>query len=174
MDLMTTFGWVAAGTGFTFAMTALGAASVFFFRKKISENIHRMALGLAAGIMIAASVWSLLIPAMEAAEEAGGSGWLPAAGGFILGVAFLLFLDEILPHLHPGSKDPEGPKSELSRASLLFLPLKRGILWRCRRLLPWRLAWVFKTCQKALRFLCLCVRKATALDGLLRVAQCPV
>lgn len=121
MDLLTTFGWVAAGTGFTFAMTALGAASVFFFRKKISENIHRMALGLAAGIMIAASVWSLLIPAMEAAEEAGGSGWLPAAGGFILGVAFLLFLDEILPHLHPGSKDPEGPKSELSRASLLFL-----------------------------------------------------
>ena len=121
MDLMTTFGWVAAGTGFTFLMTALGAASVFFFRKKISENIHRMALGLAAGIMIAASVWSLLIPAMEAAEEAGGSGWLPAAGGFILGVAFLLFLDEILPHLHPGSKDPEGPKSELSRASLLFL-----------------------------------------------------
>ena len=92
MDLMTTFGWVAAGTGFTFAMTALGAASVFFFRKKISENIHRMALGLAAGIMIAASVWSLLIPAMEAAQEAGGSGWLPAAGGFIMGVAFSALL----------------------------------------------------------------------------------
>ena len=79
-----------------------------------------MALGLAAGIMIAASVWSLLIPAMEAAEEAGGAGWLPACGGFILGVAFLLLLDELLPHLHPGSKNPEGPKSHLSRASLLF------------------------------------------------------
>ena len=119
-DLLTMIGWAAGGTGFTFMMTALGAASVFFFRKTISENIHRLALGLAAGIMIAASVWSLLIPAMEAAEEAGGMGWLPAAGGFILGVAFLLCLDELLPHLHPGSKNPEGPKSHLSRASLLF------------------------------------------------------
>ena len=78
-----------------------------------------MALGFAAGIMIAASVWSLLIPAMEAAEEAGGAGWLPACGGFILGVAFLLLLDELLPHLHPGSQNPEGPQSHLSRASLL-------------------------------------------------------
>ena len=119
-NLITMIGWAASGTGFTFMMTALGAASVFFFRKTISENVHRMALGLAAGIMIAASVWSLLIPAMEAAEEAGGAGWLPACGGFILGVAFLLLLDELLPHLHPGSKNPEGPKSHLSRASLLF------------------------------------------------------
>lgn len=119
-DLITMTGWVAAGTGFTFAMTTVGAASVFFFRKTISEKVHRLALGLAAGIMIAASVWSLLIPAMEAAEEAGGMGWLPAAGGFLLGVGFLLLLDELLPHLHPGSNDPEGPKSHLSRASLLF------------------------------------------------------
>ena len=108
-NLITMIGWAASGTGFTFMMTALGAASVFFFRKTISENVHRMALGLAAGIMIAASVWSLLIPAMEAAEEAGGAGWLPACGGFILGVAFLLLLDELLPHLHPGSKNPEVP-----------------------------------------------------------------
>lgn len=119
-NLMTMIWWAASGTGFTFMMTALGAASVFFFRKTISENVHRMALGLAAGIMIAASVWSLLIPAMEAAEEAGGAGWLPACGGFILGVAFLLLLDELLPHLHPGSQNPEGPQSHLSRASLLF------------------------------------------------------
>ena len=119
-NLITMIGWAASGTGFTFMMTALGAASVFFFRKKISENVHRMALGLAAGIMIAASVWSLLIPAMEAAEEAGGAGWLPACGGFVLGVAFLLLLDELLPHLHPGSQNPEGPQSHLSRASLLF------------------------------------------------------
>ena len=110
-NLITMIGWAASGTGFTFMMTSLGAASVFFFRKKISENVHRMALGLAAGIMIAASVWSLLIPAMEAAEEAGGAGWLPACGGFILGVAFLLLLDELLPHLHPGSQNPEGPQS---------------------------------------------------------------
>lgn len=119
-DLITMMGWAAGGTGFTFMMTALGSASVFLFRKTISENIHRMALGLAAGIMIAASVWSLLIPAMEAAEAVGTHGWFPAAGGFILGVGFLLLLDELLPHLHPGSQDPEGPKSHLSRASLLF------------------------------------------------------
>ena len=68
-DLITMTGWVAAGTGFTFAMTTVGAASVFFFRKTISEKVHRLALGLAAGIMIAASVWSLLIPAMEAARR---------------------------------------------------------------------------------------------------------
>ena len=119
-DILTMIGWAAGGTGFTFMMTAVGAASVFFFRKTVSENVHRMALGLAAGIMIAASVWSLLIPAMEAAHEAGGAEWLPAAGGFILGVAFLLLLDELMPHLHPGSDHPEGPKSGLSRASLLF------------------------------------------------------
>ena len=64
-DLLTMIGWAAGGTGFTFMMTTLGAASVFFFRKTISDNIHRLALGLAAGIMIAASVWSLLIPAMN-------------------------------------------------------------------------------------------------------------
>ena len=110
-DILTMMGWAAGGTGFTFMMTAVGAASVFFFRKTVSENVHRMALGLAAGIMIAASVWSLLIPAMEAAHEAGGTEWLPAAGGFILGVAFLLLLDELMPHLHPGSDHPEGPKS---------------------------------------------------------------
>ena len=121
MELFQMMGWAAMGTGFTFLMTALGAASVFIFRKQVSELAHRLSLGLAAGIMIAASVWSLLIPAMEAAEAAGTASWLPAAGGFLLGVLFLLLLDELLPHLHPGSKDPEGPKSGLSRASLLFL-----------------------------------------------------
>lgn len=120
MDLVQTFGWVATGTGFTAAMTAMGAASVFLIGKRMNPNYHRMALGLAAGIMIAASVWSLLIPAMEAAEAAGDIAWIPAAGGFLLGVLFLLGLDELLPHLHPSSKEPEGPKSKLSRSSLLF------------------------------------------------------
>lgn len=120
MDFATTLGWVATGTGFTSAMTALGAASVFLIGKRMNPNYHRMALGLAAGIMIAASVWSLLIPAMDAAEEAGNIAWIPAAGGFLLGVLFLLGLDELLPHLHPGSKQPEGPKSKMSRSTLLF------------------------------------------------------
>lgn len=71
----------AAGTGFTFLMTALGASLVFFFKKKIHPNMQRVFLGFAAGVMIAASIWSLLIPAIQTAEEAGQIGWLPAAGG---------------------------------------------------------------------------------------------
>ena len=94
--------WAAGGTGFTFLMTTLGAAMVFFFRKAVSANIQRIFLGFAAGVMIAASVWSLLIPAMEEAQAAGVAGWLPAGGGFVLGVAFLMLLDSLLPHLHPG------------------------------------------------------------------------
>ncbi len=123
MDLLTMLGYVATGTGFTALMTILGASSVFLFRNRISPNVHRMALGFAAGIMIAASVWSLLIPAMEAAEDAGVASWLPAAGGFALGVLFLWALDEWLPHMHPGSKEAEGPKSQMSRSSLLFFAI---------------------------------------------------
>lgn len=123
MDYLEMLGWVATGTGFTAMMTMIGAASVFLFRHKVSPNVHRMALGFAAGIMIAASVWSLLIPAMDAAEAAGTPSWLPAAGGFALGGLFLWALDELLPHMHPGSKDPEGPKSQLSRSSLLFFAI---------------------------------------------------
>ena len=100
--------WAAGGTGFTFFMTTLGAAVVFFFRKKVNIGIQRIFLGFAAGVMIAASIWSLLIPAIDQAEKAGGIGWIPAAGGFVLGILFLVGLDSLLPHLHPGAKDPEG------------------------------------------------------------------
>lgn len=78
--------WAAGGTGFTFLMTTLGAAMVFFFRRKIEAKVQKIFLGFAAGVMIAASVWSLLIPAIEEAEAAGGIGWIPAVGGFALGV----------------------------------------------------------------------------------------
>ena len=81
--------WAAGGTGFTFLMTALGAATVFFLKKDVQENMQRVFLGFAAGVMIAASVWSLLIPAIEEAEANGQIGWIPAAGGFILGGVFL-------------------------------------------------------------------------------------
>ena len=111
--------WAAVGTGFTFFMTSLGAAMVFFFRKSVSPGIQRIFLGFAAGVMIAASVWSLLIPAMEEAEAAGQSGLLPAVGGFLLGVAFLILLDSLLPHLHAGSSQPEGLKSSWKRTTLL-------------------------------------------------------
>lgn len=113
--------WAAGGTGFTFLMTTLGAAVVFFFRKKTNNNIQRVFLGFAAGVMIAASIWSLLIPAIEEAEASGGIGWIPAAGGFVLGVAFLMLMDSLLPHLHLGSKEPEGVNSTWKRTTLLVL-----------------------------------------------------
>lgn len=109
----------ALGTGFTFLMTVLGAATVFCFRKEVKAGLQSIFLGFAAGIMIAASVWSLLIPAMEQAEELHMIPWVPAAGGFILGGLFLFALDHALPHLHPGSEESEGPKSRLKRTTLL-------------------------------------------------------
>lgn len=113
--------WAAAGTGFTFFMTAMGAATVFFFRKSVSTTIQRIFLGFAAGVMIAASVWSLLIPAMDAAAEAGDIAWIPAAGGFLMGVLFLMLMDRLLPHLHPGSSQTEGVSSPWKRTTLLVL-----------------------------------------------------
>lgn len=111
--------WAAYGTGFTFLMTTLGAGMVFFFRKDMKDGIQRVFLGFAAGVMIAAAVWSLLIPAIEEVTAKGGIGWIPASGGFILGGAFMLGLDSLLPHLHPGTKDPEGVSSSLKRTTLL-------------------------------------------------------
>ena len=94
--------WAAGGTGFTALMTAAGAAVVFLFRKE-NTNLHRVMLGFAAGVMIAASMWSLLIPAIEKAEELGQAPWLPAAGGSVLGIGFLLLMDHLLPHFGPES-----------------------------------------------------------------------
>lgn len=85
---MNTILWALGGTGFTFLMTVLGSAVVLFFKKEASATIQRIFLGFAAGIMIAASVWSLLIPAIEEANSQGYPGWIPAAGGFLLGVGF--------------------------------------------------------------------------------------
>ena len=113
--------WAAGGTGFTFFMTMCGAAMVFFFKKSPKQSIQRIFLGFAAGVMIAASVWSLLIPAIERAQEAGQIGWIPAAGGFVLGIAFLMLMDALLPHLHPGADSPEGLSSSLKRTTLLVL-----------------------------------------------------
>ena len=93
--------WAGSGTGFTFCMTALGAAMVFLFRNQVSPNLHRIMLGFAAGVMIAASMWSLLIPAIEEAQALGLPGWLPAAGGSALGILFLVAMDGLLPHLSP-------------------------------------------------------------------------
>lgn len=113
--------WAAVGTGVTFGMTSLGSAMVFLLRKKASEGMQRIFLGFAAGVMIAASVWSLLIPAIEQAEAAGQIGWIPAAGGFVLGAAFLMLMDGLLPHLHAGSDQPEGLHANWRRTTLLVL-----------------------------------------------------
>ncbi len=113
--------WASTGTGFTFLMTTLGAALVFFFRGAIKRNIQRIFLGFAAGVMVAASVWSLLIPAIEEAEQSGIPGWIPAAGGFVLGVGFLMLMDSLMPHLHPGSVKAEGLESSWKRTTLMVL-----------------------------------------------------
>ena len=91
--MLASLSWAVTGTGFTFLMTALGSALVFLFRGSIRPGVQRIFLGLAAGIMIAASVWTLLIPAIEEAQALGGSGLVPAAGGFALGVGFLMLMD---------------------------------------------------------------------------------
>lgn len=113
--------WAASGTGFTFLMTTLGSAMVFLFRGKVNEKIQRIFLGFAAGVMIAASVWSLLIPAIDRAEAAGQAGWIPAAGGFALGILFLLLMDQFLPHLHAGSDEPEGVSTSWKRTTLMVM-----------------------------------------------------
>ena len=91
-----------------FLGTALGAAMVFLLRGKMSDLLRKLLLGFASGVMVAASIWSLLIPSLEMGNEAGGITWLPAAVGFVLGILFLLLLDTLIPHLHIGSDKPEG------------------------------------------------------------------
>jgi len=111
--------WTAQGTGFTFAMTAAGAAVVFLVRKRKGNTFKRLFLGFAGGVMIAAAVWSLLIPSIEQAADMGIISWVPAAGGFILGVAFMFVLDMLVPHMHPETKTVEGHRSSLQRTTLL-------------------------------------------------------
>jgi ZIP family zinc transporter len=101
--------------------TMLGAAFVFFMKKDMSPKLQKSLLGFASGVMIAASVWSLLIPAIEMRSGRGGWAVLPAAIGFLAGVGFLLLLDELTPHLHLGTDQPEGPRSKLSRTAMLAL-----------------------------------------------------
>ena len=106
-----------------FLGTSLGAAMVFFVRDKIAPKLEKLLLGFAAGVMIAASVWSLLIPAIDMTEAQGGIGWLPALVGFLLGIGFLLILDTVIPHLHLKSPEPEGLHSgqpHLSKTTMML------------------------------------------------------
>jgi len=106
-----------------FAGTAFGSAMVFFLKDRIAPRLEKALLGFAAGVMIAASVWSLLIPSMELAKEQGIIPWLPATVGFLAGMAFLLLLDTFMPHLHLESEQPEGLPSTLSKSSMLLLAI---------------------------------------------------
>ena len=104
-----------------FLGTTLGAACVFFMKKSLGDLVQRALAGFAAGVMVAASIWSLLIPAIEQSEGMGKLSFLPAFIGFWVGVLFLLLLDRLIPHLHVGSDQAEGPKSKLGRTTMMVL-----------------------------------------------------
>ena len=104
-----------------FVGTTLGAAMVFLMKNKLNKKVEKVLLGFASGVMVAASVWSLLIPSIDMAKEQNIIAWLPATVGFTLGIVFLLILDNIIPHLHIKSKEPEGLKSKLGKSAMMVL-----------------------------------------------------
>ena len=103
-----------------FVGTALGSACVFFLKHEMKPFLQKILLGFASGVMVAASVWSLLIPAMNMSEGMGRLAFIPAAVGLLLGMAFLLLMDRVIPHLHLGSDEPEGAHSSLSKSMMLI------------------------------------------------------
>ncbi len=113
---------VLLGIMIPFIGTALGSACVFFMKGKLNENLEKGLSGFAAGVMVAASVWSLLIPAMDMAAEDGMGklAFIPAVTGFLLGIAFLLLLDKVIPHLHIND-EAEGPKVSLAKSTMIIL-----------------------------------------------------
>ena len=116
MDLSVCYGIIIPFLG-----TSAGAACVFFMKKNMSEQLSRILTGFAAGVMVAASVWSLLIPAMEQSGGRGRLAFIPAVTGFWGGILFLLLLDHVIPHLHQHSNRVEGPKSRLQRTTMMVL-----------------------------------------------------
>lgn len=111
---------VLLGIMIPFIGTSLGAGMVFFLKNQISENVQKILTGFAAGVMVAASFWSLLQPALESSEGMGKLSFAPAAVGFLVGIGFLLLLDEVTPHMHMDNQD-EGPKNNLKRTTKLIL-----------------------------------------------------
>ena len=109
------------GLAIPFLGTTLGAAMVFLMKKEMNKKVEKILLGFASGVMIAASIWSLLIPAIDMAESQGKVAWIPATIGFLLGIVFLLVLDSIIPHMHLESEKPEGIKSKLKKTTMLVL-----------------------------------------------------
>ena len=112
---------VVIGLMIPFIGTALGSSMVFLMKDKMNKKVQKLLLGFAAGVMIAASIWSLIMPAINMAEEQNIISWIPASIGFMLGVIFLLILDSIVPHLHLEAEKPEGFKSKLKNTTKLIL-----------------------------------------------------
>lgn len=109
------------GFAIIFAATAAGAALVFFFKRDMPEKLNTLFLGFAAGVMTAASVWSLLIPSIESSQDLGTWSFVPAVVGFVLGGAFLVLIDKLVPHIHSGTNEEEGPHVQLKKSTKLFL-----------------------------------------------------
>lgn len=107
------------GLAIPFLGTTLGAAMVFFMKNKMNGKVEKLLLGFASGVMIAASIWSLIIPSIDMAKEQGKLAWVPAAIGFMLGIIFLLILDSVIPHLHLNNSKPEGIKSKLKKTTMM-------------------------------------------------------
>lgn len=112
---------IIIGISIPFIGTALGSGMVFFLKGDMKPFVKKLLLGFASGVMIAASIWSLLIPAINMTEEQGGIKWLPAVLGFLLGIGFLLILDSIIPHLHNNTEKPEGIRTKLGKNTMLVL-----------------------------------------------------
>lgn len=111
----------AIGLLIPFLGTTLGAAMVFFMKKEINIKVKKLLLGFAAGVMISASIWSLLIPAIDMTDEQGKIGWIPASIGFIIGILFLLLLDNLIPHLHIEGNKTEGIKVKFKKTTMMLL-----------------------------------------------------
>ena len=107
------------GLSIPFLGTTLGSAMVFFMKDTINKKIEKLLLGFASGVMIAAAIWSLIVPSIDMAQEQGKIAWFPAAIGFLLGIAFLLILDSIIPHLHLKTDKPEGIKAKFKKTTML-------------------------------------------------------
>lgn len=112
---------IGIGLFIPFLGTTIGSAMVFFMRDKMNHRIEKLLLGFAAGVMVAASIWSLMIPSIEMAKEQGKVAWIPAVIGFLLGIVFLLALDSLIPHLHLKNEKPEGVKSKLKKTTMMML-----------------------------------------------------
>ena len=104
-----------------FLGTTLGAACVFFLKNALGTNVQKALLGFASGVMVAASVWSLLIPSMDLSASMGRLAFVPACGGLLAGMAFLLLMDRVIPHLHMGAEKAEGPSCSLKKSTMLVL-----------------------------------------------------